>query len=86
MIIGYKSTYKKAYKKLSSQNKLLADKAIELFINNPFDPRLKNHKLKGKLEGIRSISAANDLRILYEESGNNITVLMVNIGTHSQVY
>jgi addiction module RelE/StbE family toxin len=86
MIIYRTKRFEKSYKKLSSQNKLLADKAIRLFVQNTSDPKLKNHALKGKYSGLRSFSAAYDLRIIYKEEGNHIKVIMIDVGTHSQVY
>jgi len=47
---------------------------------------LKNHALAGKLRGLRAISAGYDLRIVYEEEGGHATVLLLNTGTHDEVY
>jgi addiction module RelE/StbE family toxin len=86
MEVDYSPQYKKAYKKLRGKNKEFADKAMAAFLKNPFDPKLKNHALKGSLSGIRSISAAYDLRILYQERGRHAFVLMLKIGKHDEVY
>ena len=55
-------------------------------MNNPLDAELKNHKLSGKLKGLRAISAANDLRILFMEKGNYQIVIMISVVSHNQVY
>lgn len=78
--------YYKAYKKLSKKQKAQADLAIEIFKNNPFDTKLRNHALKGNILNMRAFSAANDLRIIYREQGEHVIVVMLDVGTHSQIY
>ena len=53
-----------------------------------FHPRLRTHKLKGKLKGSWACSARYDLRIVfrfvqYEEAE---AVLLETVGTHEEVY
>lgn len=86
MDIRYRKSFQKDYKKLSKIQKVRVNKAIELFQKDPFNPLLKNHELSGKMEEIRSIAAGFDLRILLEVEGNYITVTMLEVGTHSQLY
>ncbi len=85
MIIRFSSRFKRAYRKLSEEQRIGVDAAIYLFVQNPFDPRLRNHKLSGQKKGIRSISAAYDLRLLYIEKGQSVA-LMLMVGTHDEVY
>ena len=60
--------------------------ALTLFLDQPFHPALKNHGLTGKLRGLRAISAGYDLRVVYEEEGEHAMVLLLNTGTHDEVY
>ncbi len=55
-------------------------------MDQPFPPVLRNHGLTGKLRGLRAISAGYDLRIVYEEEGGHACVLLLNTGTHDEVY
>jgi mRNA-degrading endonuclease YafQ of YafQ-DinJ toxin-antitoxin module len=55
-------------------------------MDQPFPPTLKNHGLTGKLRGLRAISAGYDLRVVYEEEGGHATVLLLNTGSHDEVY
>ncbi len=55
-------------------------------MDQPFHPVLRNHGLTGKLRGLRAISAGYDLRIVYEEEGGHARVLLLNTGTHDEVY
>ncbi|MFO0793563.1 MAG: hypothetical protein U0586_05810 [Candidatus Brocadiaceae bacterium] len=53
--------FKRAYKKKVKYNDELKKKfweAITLFSKTPFNPRLKTHKLTGKLEGFWAFSIA----------------------------
>jgi addiction module RelE/StbE family toxin len=56
-----------------------------LFEDNPYNPQLANHGLKGKYLGYRSISIGSDLRALYTIRGDTI-ILFAFIGSHSQLY
>ena len=59
--------------------------AIELFLDNPDEPSLRNHALTEGWHGYRSISVDNDLRVHFKMIDDN-TVLFVAIGRHSQLY
>jgi addiction module RelE/StbE family toxin len=60
--------------------------AVEIFKENPFSAKLRNHPLKGKYKDHRAFSAANDLRIIYREEGGHIVIIMIDVGSHNQVY
>ena len=86
MKIIFHRKFEKNFKKLSPGLKKKTIKIVNKFANNPFAKSLKNHSLKGKLVNQRSISVDNDLRIIFEEQYRYIQVLMINIGTHEQIY
>lgn len=86
MKIRRKSSFDRAYRKLTREQRLWVDESIHLFAQDPFDSRLHNHKLSGAQEGIRSISAGYDLRILYVEFDGHALVLLITVGTHDEVY
>lgn len=85
MIIKTTKKFDKQYAKLSQKNKANFKQKIEVFRNNPFDKQLRNHPLKGKYLGYRSINITGDLRALYQIKGNTVTIFAF-IGTHSQLY
>jgi len=78
--------YIKSYKKLSKKSREAVDKALRVFIADPFSPSLRNHSLKGEWAGVRSIDAGFDMRILFTEQDDYTLVLLVDVGTHSQLY
>lgn len=86
MKIDFARTFKKQFRKLSYENQSRVEKALDTFIDDPFSPTLRNHKLSGTQKGIHSISAAYDLRLLYREEGDHAIVLFIELGTHEKVY
>jgi addiction module RelE/StbE family toxin len=80
--------FKKAYKTKIKENKFIKEKfweSIELFSENPFNIKLKTHKLTGKLKGLWAISTTYDLRIIFKFL-NEKEILLIDIGNHDEVY
>jgi mRNA-degrading endonuclease RelE of RelBE toxin-antitoxin system len=78
-------TFKRKYQALSDDQKEAAQKAFQIFKENPFDPRLRAHKIH-KLSArygrtIFSAVIANDLRVLFYVEGDK--VFSITIGDHS---
>ena len=86
MKLFYTTRFERAYKKLPATGKNVVDDALCTFVNDPFSPALRNHALRGKLQGIRAIKAGYDLRLLYTEEGGHTIVFFIAVGTHDQVY
>ena len=84
MKILYSSRFAKEYKKLPNSIKDVAEKKEEIFRSRPFDPRLKTHKLKGKLTDFYSFSISLRWRIVFHFEDES-TVVFDNVGTH-EVY
>jgi len=80
-IIRYTSKFERAFKKLSSEEKLVAEETEKIFRRNPFGKRLKTHKLKGKLKDRWSFSLTYSQRVLFNFYGNN-QVIFYDIGDH----
>jgi addiction module RelE/StbE family toxin len=85
MIIQTTKNFDKQYSKLNLKIKNQFKNRLELFRVNPFDVSLRNHALKGKYLGYRSIDISGDVRALYTVRGN-IVIIFGFIGTHSQLY
>ena len=85
MVIETTKSFDKQYAKLNIKVKVSFKKRIELFKDNPFDIRLRNHTLKGRYLGYRSIDVTGDVRALYTTQGDTI-IIFGFIGTHSQLY
>ena len=86
--VTFSPSFKRAYKKFIKNDEERKKKYLEslkIFLANPFDVRLKLHKLTGKLSDQWSFTVEYDVRILlYFETENK--VVFINIGTHDEVY
>jgi addiction module RelE/StbE family toxin len=79
--------FEKAFARLAETDQHRVEAALRLFMDQPFHSKLRNHALEGRLRGLRAISAGYDLRIVYEqEESGHVSVLLLNVGTHDEVY
>lgn len=85
MIIRTTKSFDKQYSRLTAKNQQRFKEKLQLFQANPFDPELRNHPLKGKHLGYRSIDVTGDIRALYTVKGDTV-IIFGFIGTHSQLY
>lgn len=85
MVIETTKAFDKQYAKLNIKIKSTFKKRVQVFKDNPFDRSLRNHALKGKYLGYRSIDVTGDIRALYTTQGDTI-IIFGFIGTHSQLY
>lgn len=86
MKISHHHNFNKAYSKLEAKLQSRVDEVLEIFHTNPKDRKLDNHSLKGDLEGKRAIRVTWDVRIVFEEFDDYAEVLLVDVGSHNQVY
>jgi len=80
MIIYYHPQFKNSYKNLATEVKRKAENKEIIFKNNPYDSRLKTHKLHGKLKKLWSFSIDKSYRIIFEFVGKDI--ILLDVGTH----
>ena len=62
-------TFVRAFKRTVKKHPTLSEeleKTLRLLAENPFDPHLETHKLKGKLSGSWACSVRYDLRIVFD--------------------
>ena len=62
---GFKKVYKKKIKGNEGLRKRFWN-SMGLFSRNPFDARLRTHKLTGKLEGLWAFSVDYDWRVIFK--------------------
>ncbi len=82
MEIIYSSKFAREYKKLPESIKDIAEEQEKIFRGNPFDQRLKTHKLKGKLNGFLSFSIGFKYRIIFEFAKDKNIVYFHSVGDH----
>ncbi len=86
------SEFQRAFKKLKRHPELKArtERVLRQLAADPFHSSLKSHPLGGEHDGYHSCSVAYDLRIVFRLGRNKRTheqeLVLVNIGTHDDVY
>ncbi len=81
--------FKRSYKKRVSPSPILKERfwdAVELFINEPFADGLATHKLTGKLSDCWAFSVDHDCRVVFMFIKGKSKVLLIDIGSHDEVY
>lgn len=81
MKILYSRKFGKEYKKLPDRIKDVAEKKEKIFRKNPFDRRLKIHKLHGELSEFLAFSINYQYRIIFDFSDKK-TARFYSIGRH----
>ena len=61
-------------------------KTLQLLEANPFHPSLRLHPLRGKLEGLHSVSINLSYRITLELLIQDGEIIPINVGDHDAVY
>ena len=87
MEIYLSSIYIKAHRKLVKRNPRMRaklKKQLGLFLKNPNHPSLRLHKFQGITKPSWSISVDKEVRLIFVYVGDGI--LLVNIGSHDEVY
>ncbi|NEQ82843.1 MAG: type II toxin-antitoxin system mRNA interferase toxin, RelE/StbE family [Moorea sp. SIO2I5] len=87
------SSFKRAFKAIIKRQPNLKPKIeakLRLLADNPYQPILRTHKLKGKLSGAWACSVEYDCRIIFNFEQNQDTleeeIILIDIGTHDEVY
>jgi len=83
MQVNLSPRFKRAYKKLPGNVKDDFDLKISLFMENPNNPSLKTHKLKGKIQGCLSFYLINGYRVLFETISSH-EVNLLDAGPHDK--
>ncbi len=91
--IGWTPKSLRAFKRLIRKNpqlRPLIAKTLQKLAEDAFHPSLKTHKLMGELSDIWSCSIDYNYRILFQFIDNSdkplSSILLLNLGTHDEVY
>ncbi len=77
--------FDKQYKKLPEKiQKQFADR-LKLYLENKDHSLLHVHSLKGKYKGLWSFNVTADIRVIFDDSYEEVLIL-VSIGSHSELY
>ena len=85
--------FERAFRRLTAKNpalQLQIETTLQRMAENLADPRLKTHRLSGRLAGLHACSVAYDCRIVFSKQKSPATgeevLLLINIGSHEEVY
>jgi addiction module RelE/StbE family toxin len=78
--------FRKAFARLDPRGQAAVEAAVQQFKADRLDANLRDHALKGKMKKLRAFSAGWDLRVIYREEGGFITIILLDVGSHNQVY
>lgn len=87
-IIYTESYLKRATKFIRRHPEILPqyEKTLKLLELNPFHPSLRLHRLSGPLRDLHSVSITISYRITLEFLLEDGKIVLVNIGSHDDVY
>lgn len=85
MKIYFHKNFYKHFGKLRATEKKKTQERLQLFLENPYNPILENHPLKGKYTDYRSIDITGDFRAIFKYLNEN-ECIFVDVDTHSNLY
>jgi mRNA interferase YafQ len=91
-LIKTKKYSKAIYKILrAARDREKMDKEIEgvilkLCCDEKLDAKYRDHQLVGNFKDFRECHIRPDLLLMYQKDGENLILVLVNIGSHSQLF
>ncbi|MBU1104419.1 type II toxin-antitoxin system mRNA interferase toxin, RelE/StbE family [Candidatus Parcubacteria bacterium] len=79
--VFYTAKFNKKLKNFPTKDKVTFLKKFQIFLDNPFEPPLKTHKLTGKLEDYWSFSLNYSTRVLFRFVTES-AVEFIDLGGH----
>lgn len=76
--------FRRRVRRLSQDEQRALARALAIFEQNPADPRLDAHKLRGEHEGKWAFSFGYDARVVFLWEGK--TAVLLDVGSHEEVY
>lgn len=90
---AWSNAFRRAFRKRARNDQILQTRIFETLdrlATDPFDSRLRSHKLSGQLEGLWSCWADYDCRIVFtfetDPQSEEEQILLIDIGSHDEVY
>ena len=87
------TSFRRAFKRRTRRNSDLQERILGVLTalaEDPFEPRLKTHKLRGQLEGLWACWVEHDCRVVFafepDPSDKDDLIVLVDIGSHDEVY
>ena len=87
------TSFRRAFRRVRRRSPELQERiftVLAALANDPFDPKLKTHRLRGQLEGLWACWVEYDCRIVFalepDPAGDEEAVVLADIGSHDEVY
>lgn len=87
------SSFRRALKGRTRNDRDLQERILDTLdelVADPFQPKLRTHKLKGRLDGLWACSVEYDCRIIFlfepDPQGEEDAIVLVDLGSHDEVY
>ncbi len=91
--LAWHNSFRRAFRRHTHNNPTLRSKILDVLrrmAEDPFEPQLKTHKLRGRLEGLWACWVEYDCRIVFtfesEPDTSDELVVLVDIGKHDEIY
>ena len=88
MEVAFSASFRRTFKKLVKGRPALEEAfwaKVEIFTRDPYDARLRTHKLSGKLHDLWSFSVTYDVRVVLSFVEDD-RAIFEDIGDHDTVY
>ncbi|MBM4459305.1 MAG: type II toxin-antitoxin system mRNA interferase toxin, RelE/StbE family [Chloroflexi bacterium] len=88
----WEASFRRAFKQRTRRDPALQERildVLDMLVENPFDPELKTHKLRGQLAGLWACWVEYDCRIVFvlsPDPPNEDAIVLADIGSHDEVY
>lgn len=84
--VDYSSLYKKTFKKLNTDDKLLVLEAIEILASGQkLDIKYQDHKLKGNKSEYRECHIKPDLLLIYKKDEDILVLTCIKLTNHNNL-
>lgn len=91
--LAWHNSFRRAFKKHTRKDKNLRQQIFDVLnelSKDPFQPKLRTHKLSGKLKGLWACWVEYDCRIVFafedDPDTSDEMIVLIDIGTHDEVY
>lgn len=85
MQIAKAKQFEKQYKKLPHKTQQQLASRLQLYLEDKNHHLLHVHSLKGKYTGLWSFNVTADIRVIFDDSYEDVLILIA-IGSHSELY
>lgn len=91
--LTWHNSFKRAFKRYTRKDRKLQGQIFDVLnelADDPFQPKLRIHKLSGKLKGLWACWVEYDCRIIFtfenDPDSESDLIVLIDIGTHDEVY